>query len=1379
MCLAVSTVCGLTLQPSSALAAFTRPFLRQIDGTSGGPFEAIGGVAVDGSDDAWIGDGEATNRLDEFAPSYETSGPTGFIKSLAIEAFTFPESLAVEATTGNFYLTGHDRNNNANVNVEVVDETGAQVETWTDAFGYPTYVAIDNSADAVEDESACGTTPLLSLSECFVYVAHGKGDPAAPVGDGKPVGIEKFNPTGEPVDFTGAGPCVKDNEIVGVPSESGKSCESEFFNPRGVAVDSVGDIYAVDPSYTRTGLANRRQAVVEFAPSGAFVQAFGGEATPGVGESHEEGGWGGLLEWVAIDPVSDHMLVSITHSREGSKGREPVEGAVDEFDVASGRYLSQVSEAEVEGSGGEHELRKLSSARAMTVDSAGDLYVVDPTQGNFDVFGPGRFLPSLRLAEPSGHTSHVVVVHGAIDPESTVNPEKAGLSECFFEYVTEASFVAEGFASPNKAQCVPGASEIPKDSSFHAVEATIEGLEPGVTYRYRLVGRTEGALGGEAESATAAFTTQAPPVIGATFASNISSTYADLNARIEPRGANTSYRFEYDTREYREGEGAHGVSVPVPDEPIGAGGPTGVSEESVLQHIGPLATATTYHFRVVAQSEIEGALVTKDGPDEAFSTLAQVVPGLPDGREYELVTPASKPGGSDMFATNQNNGEYFNEDVGTPATAGNGFILHTHDGFGPFPGNEESAYVFDRTADDWAYTSLALASLGVQNVYNSFVFEPENLTAVGLNDFVGSTASAGGERLTNLVGPPGGPYTTLHVDEAVHAGSNAGEARTQIVGASRDLGYIVLESASASACPGAEKLKHGHLLCEWAGGTLKPLNVDSKGSLLSTCGAVLGGGSEGGEHDAVSPDGARAIVTAPDPGAKGAGPGCWEQKEGREVNAPQVYMRIGSRTLELSAPEPGVTEPGSGEEDERPVPYYAAYAGASEGDSKVFFYTAGWLTNNHPEGHDRELYECEVIEEPGGPKCKLTRISADDAGGPGALVGAAVNTVPAISASGSAVYFTAFGALAPGASSLEEPESPDSNAPVNLYRYETPTPTAPGSITYVTTVTTLDYPTQHLGCSVVGYPRALCAKANWYTTPDGRYLLFATSNEVTGYGTVGPCRELPEAGGVGDGHCDELYRYDALAAGRGEASIVCVSCNPSGAPPVSNAEFARSAPTQPSSNVVRAMSDNGAFVFFDTADALVPQDSNETLDVYEWHDGHIALVSSGTDAGPSYFLGYSPYTTPSGTVVEGGNVFIGTHAALVAEDKDTSGDVYDARICSAEEPCLKAAAGTTGQCEGSACQTPSPPPVDVTPTSFTFTGAGDLPGVPPAPKPKAKALTKAPRLAKALAACRRKRNKHRRVACERRARRKYKPKRKSKHGKRKSSAARLRQGRKR
>jgi hypothetical protein len=43
------------------------------------------------------------------------------------------------------------------------------------------------------------------------------------------------------------------------------------------------------------------------------------------------------------------------------------------------------------------------------------------------------------------------------------------------------------------------------------------------------------------------------------------------------------------------------------------------------------------------------------------------------------------------------------------------------------------------------------------------------------------------------------------------------------------------------------------------------------------------------------------------------------------------------------------------------------------------------------------------------------------------------------------------------------------------------------------------------------------------------------------------------------------------------------------------------------------MSGDGEYVFFDTDDALVPQDTNGTQDVYEWEDALLCCSSKGLE----------------------------------------------------------------------------------------------------------------------------------------------------------------------
>jgi hypothetical protein len=130
------------------------------------------------------------------------------------------------------------------------------------------------------------------------------------------------------------------------------------------------------------------------------------------------------------------------------------------------------------------------------------------------------------------------------------------------------------------------------------------------------------------------------------------------------------------------------------------------------------------------------------------------------------------------------------------------------------------------------------------------------------------------------------------------------------------------------------------------------------------------------------------------------------------------------------------------------------------------------------------------------------------------------------------------------------------------------------------------------------------------------------------------------------------------------------------------------------------------------ADALVPQDSNGTEDVYQYEPpglggcteqsptfgaasrGCVNLISSGTSGEESAFLDASE---------SGNDVFFLTSAQLAHRDVDTAIDVYDARVGGGEpEP------PPPPSCEGDACQTPVQAPNDPTPGSLTFSGPGNL-----------------------------------------------------------------------
>jgi hypothetical protein len=1312
----------------SAEAEFTRPL----------------GLALDVAGNLWLGDEDSEFKspwpLDEFEQ------PSGaLLKSLALP--TRADSLAIDLSTGAFYA-GAARDENS---IAIYSEAGAPEGTipvnTTETKGI---LAFDNScalhrpapltgpACEAFDPAADSLYALNKLSENHELV--------------------KFDAKGKPAAFEGCGTeCetyVKGSEITGTPNGEGLGVAYEA-NESALAVDPAnGDIYFSVAQYLEGG--NSGTAILVYAPSGRFVRAITWVGVPRLDQ--EQGSFGGEINGLAVDPTNGDLLVSLS-ARIGEREI----GGVDEFD-SSGHFLGQITEA-----GGE----SLRGAFALATNTLGEVFVINRTRNGFgagspssvDVYGPGHFVPALRLAPAATEGAHpeTAVLNGAVNPESTLTPEPSeyGVSDCHFEYVTEAAFKATGFSSLSsggeKACEAPAAGAIPKNDEYTSVHAQVsEHVVPGTTYRYRLSATLAGALGGQPEtSSVLAFTAPHAPAVSATIANEITSNFAALSANVNPLGADTHYRFEYLTEAQFNAEGGFaGLGVQrTPEVDLGPGAPTGSSSEAVFAQLGGLVPETTYRFRLFA----ENAAGATPGEEVAFTTQPAVSPLLPDNRAYEMLTPPDKEGAEDMFTPSTGLRFDTAQEFDTPNIAaiasesGDQLMLYTTSAFGPDPASLGNLYLFSRhpsEADpaqpEWSYASLTPPGLALPAIHAG-PFDPLDLSKVAVLDEAGGLESEGGTTRLNVVGPPGGPYTTIHADQPTHEsflGFAPRAEATTVLGASHDLSHLVLESnrpldaAAAGLDPEVPALYESDgRPCTAATGECPLLDVNTTGKLLSPCGAALGRGGgtaqsgegnaynhAGSAYRAVSADGSKVFLTAPIPLAESDGEhleadlGCPNAKG---ENPAQLYLRSEGETTELSSPEAGAPEKGAPKHEAR-------FEGAAEDGSRVFFTDAGELTASDKGIHDTELYEWRpegvTGALPGGatgecsqPRGCRTRVSAGEPGSPAAGAGAGGVSLIAASADGSHVYFAAQGVLT-GANA--EGRQPTAGAE-NLYVYDTATAR---TAFVAATVPLTD------------------GEGEADATPDGRYLLFSSRARLTPYDNEG---SLCDGKFEHPGPCPEIYRYDASTEG-----ILCVSCNP-GVPPA-RAAFNLNGPGGPAEGPVRAISDDGSYVFFNSLAPLVPAATNGTIDVYEWHEGHgISLIGSGTNETPSYFLNASP---------DGSNVFFGTHASLVPADTGSEGDLYDARVCTAAEPCVQALPSEEGLCEGDACAHPPGAPNDASPSSLTFTGPGDLVselGSPPVTRTATQ--LRAERLARALTACRQERSKRRRVACEKQARKRYGP----------------------
>jgi hypothetical protein len=985
------------------------------------------------------------------------------------------------------------------------------------------------------------------------------------------------------------------------------------------------------------------------------------------------------------------------------------------------------------------------------------------TEGAVDVFGPTVVIPDVTTGGYSKLAPLSVTLNGSVDPDG------AGPASCSFAWGTSTSF-------GHTASC----SQIDIEG-FVAVSAEVGGLAPDTTYYYRLrASNGQGTNPGE-ESEDHQFTTTGPGIAGGTWASQVGSESAVLSASIDPHGAPTYYYFEYGTS-----SSSYGVDAPVLTPAAPQGALIGSSEGTPLtvsQKIAELAQDTPYYYRVVVVSEVApGELETFDGAERTFSTEPASSPStfaLADGRRWEMVSPAQKHGSLIQGIAQEGvvqaavDGDAITYVAGSPTEA-------------EPEGNANGVQVLStRGATGWTSQDIATPHgqatatvLGKGSEYP--LFSPDLSEAIvephgAFTPFTGQEASPqASERTVYLradatcAATPATCYTPLvtaaNVAPGVEFGGDPHELRgMQVVGATPDLSHVVLLShVPLTSTPG-----DAGGLYEWADGGLQLISIrpESEGGPAGNAGLghLEASAKNSFARDAVSSDGSHVIWTA------------IEVPPGGEHTEPHLYMRDTEtgheKSARLDVPQPNAS--GAGASD----PLYQA---ASSDGSRVFFTDSQALTVG---ASGTDLYMCEMIEHGGELSCELTNLTSDSEPHGAADV---LGTIPGVSEDGSYVYFVASGKLTEGATVGAN----------NLYvEHEND---RKWTTTFIAALAGEDNP-DWSGQGVQGL-----AGLTSRVSPNGRYLAFMSNEQLTGYDNHDVVSGMPD---------EEVYLYDALVG-----KLVCASCNPTGARPAGvetdphdevrlvegynvwphGTWIAANVPGWTTSEAgvgsyqSRYLSNSGR-LFFNSSDALVPQDVNGNEDVYEYEPpsrgdesegdctistqsggdvyvpqaaGCVGLISSGTASEEAAFLDASE---------SGGDVFFLTSSALLAQDFDDSPDIYDAHECTAASPCLPEVTEPSPPCSSEAACKVSPmpqPEIFGAAGSATFSGAGNpaytqLSTV----KVKAKSLTRAQKLAAALRTCRKK-AKQKRTACEKQARRAYGATRKAKKpaGRTKNSA---------
>ncbi|HEY2631164.1 MAG TPA: hypothetical protein VGI26_02165 [Solirubrobacteraceae bacterium] len=678
---------------------------------------------------------------------------------------------------------------------------------------------------------------------------------------------------------------------------------------------------------------------------------------------------------------------------------------------------------------------------------------------------------------------------------------------------------------------------------------------------------------------------------------------------------------------------------------------------------------------LAAVLSLAGVGASTGGVTVRVQALAATTPGgqkLPDGREYELVTPVENapyvyvpfddngpyPGAAGLTtkrpvqASSDGSAIVYVADP-TAGSAGSGSI-------GPGAGNE---YLARRSATgEW--TTANVQPAGVLNSFYA-AFSTDLTTGV-LQSNVPLAAGAppasyaglyyrkfaDGKYETFFTGAP--PNRTVGQFGAAGAGGEKKALWEFYAGASSDFArqfFAANASLTNDAVDGGTSVNN---LYESSGNGLRLVNVLPDGSTEPN--ATFGSGlidyaDPPDVTHAISADGSRVFWT--------------------DLSTKTLYVREDATTTKQIDASQGTGSSGGG-----------LYWTASSDGSKVFFTDCSRLTPDStavssagcgevdsetgPTGND--LYEYEA---PSGSLRDLT-VDANASDSNGADVQGVVGT----SEDGEYVYFVADGVLAAGATA-EEP---------NLYLRHL------GITTFVTTLASNEL-TEKGDIYGSGYFNDIQPNQGHRTavvTSDGHSVAFMSDRSLTGYPNEG---------------LYEVYVYDADAA-----KLSCASCDPAGVPPplsgVPDELFDQTASFLPVSwsgvHQPRVISADGSRVFFDSIEPLVPQDTNGMLDAYEWEregsgscrtsGGCVYLLSAGTSLRYSYVLEAS---------TSADDVFLVTSAQLLPQDTGEEFDVYDARV-GASRPMAPSCIGTG--CQG----VPGAPPIFATPASVTFAGVGNF-----------------------------------------------------------------------
>ncbi len=1187
------------------------------------------------------------------------------------------------------------------------------------AVGEHTFSTLFGSAGSGPGEFSEPVSVAVNESTKDVYVVD-KGNDR----------VEWFSATGTfEGEFNGSGLLINEGlKAAGSGELPNEMKTGQFDAPEGIAIDndpsspSFEDVYVADVGH---------HVIDKFSSTGAYL----GQITEGAGGArlHELDGvavdTNGLV-WVyqsesgsigEIDSYSGALFNAFLSSRKTPEGQRPG-FAVDSEDnlyanetFRKTRKLNSSGEVLQEKVGSEEEEKvsgvavELSSNRVY-LDNLGRIGVYSASGSRLESLG-GEY-PRVEAGGGVGVSSsggmvyvtdtaadvvdaYAAVVGAGISDEAAVNVQStaATLQAQINPDETETTYHFEYDTSPYTTSASHGTSlpvpdvGIGSGSSAVPVSVLVTGLQAGATYYYRVVAVSE--VGGTPKTVDGLGKTLTTPVLPGS---------APAGCSNEQRRAEQPYGLRLpDCRAYEmvspldknDGDAVYG---PEDDATRSSLSGDAVTYESAGVFPGAEGAQSANEYLARREPEKDGWSTQPITPPYlAYHTI------LSDGSYYSMAfTPELTEGiaATDLPLTSEALSKYTNLYVADFATTPISYQLVTNE-FAPNgpidPEYKAARNQFQEVAG--VSTDLSHVVYGEEGEVYAWVDGALSLVSVGPE----------GEPL---------PPQTAYAGSGGEPGNNFGDDSWRSVSAA---GTQVFFSANEE-----DGTRQQLYVRENVGQPQSPLAPGASGTGELTNGSASvskvvtsNGAFQVGQY--ISGPGIPAATTIT---AVGSGTLTLSQRDNGssgEVALSSVGQCTDSAdacTVEVSASQRLVRDPaGNGN---------ARFWGASVDGSRVFFTNCVKLTedataaDNEPGdacpvdnevGND--LYEYD-LEKPEGER--LTDLTVDHHAGD--TDGAKVLGVVDISEDGSYVYFVAEGTLTTGKNA--EGKEPVSREP-NLYVAH-----LQGGSWTTSFIATLAPETSYSGA---GGDQQGGDSPDWREipplntvreTPDGTHLAFPSTKSLTGYVNSDANTGLPDR---------EVFSYEAESE-----KLTCVSCNPSGARPIgpSSLGATQTFVTSSMGYTPRNFSEDGTRLFFDSEDALVPQDSNGRPDVYEWEQpaaqpepddsctrssssfsesngGCIFPISDVAGDYESFFLDASP---------NGNDVFFATEDQLVPADTDFHIDVYDARVGGGFPVAVEPPPCNNGDsCKGPVSPQPS---VFGAPASATFSGAGN---VTPAPAP--------------------------------------------------------------